>query len=280
MGIRVSLVLLFVGSLAASCNNIQPQKHGAIVLGDSSSIVTEKDPQKLQDLVTDLKPVIPATENKDTVKTEQTTVAQKAQDTAKKTAAPVSPKAPLISAGNALTVDFNIASMVIANVTAKPSGNPDLSRANGAVYTWLSGVLNGTLLKVTANVTKVSQRYQTVVLLKTDLGTLPLESLSATTSWQPLKGSDNIYRVSGLDSKSLETPDADKRAIRNAVEKAARRHRMSRRKIAEWEESVRSVRSADQKPLYVTLRSVMWKIDGKDANGKVFSKQVRIDMPM
>jgi hypothetical protein len=280
MNTRVLLVAFFAGSMVTSCDNIQPQKHGAIVLGDSSTIVTEKDPQKLQDLVTDLQPVIPTAEIKDTVKTEQPAAAQKAPDTAKKAIASLSPKAPPILSGNALTIDFNIASMVIANVTAKQAGNPDLSRANGAVYTWISGVINGSLLKVTANVTKVSQRYQTVVLLKNELGTLPLESLSTTTSWQPLKGSDNIYRVSGLDNKSLDVPDADKRIIRNAVQKAARRHRMSRRKTGEWEESVRNVRSAGQKPLYVILRSVIWKIDGKDANGKIFSKQVRIDMPL
>jgi hypothetical protein len=276
MSTRVLFVALFAGSMMASCDNMQSQKRGPIVLGDSSAIVTEKDPQKLQDLVTDLQPVL----HRDTVKTEQTAIAQKAPDTAKKAVASVTPKAPPVSSGNGLTIDFNIASMMIANVIAKQAGRPDLSRANGAVYTWTSGVINGSLLKVTANVTKVSQRYQSVIVLKNELGTLPLESLSTTTSWEPLKGSDNIYRATGLDDRSLDAPDINKNTIRNAVQKAARRHRMSRRKTEEWEESVRNVRSADQKPLYVILRSVMWKIDGKDANGKIFSRQIRIDMPL
>ena len=43
-----------------SCKNMPTQTHGPIVLGDSSVIVTETDPQKLQDLVTDLKPTIQA----------------------------------------------------------------------------------------------------------------------------------------------------------------------------------------------------------------------------
>jgi hypothetical protein len=78
----------------------------------------------------------------------------------------------------------------------------------------------------------------------------------------------------------LEYEDANKNAIRAAVTKSCRRHRMSRRKTQEWEESVRNVRSVNQKPLYVILRSVMWKVDGKDANGKSFSKQIRVDMPL
>ena len=264
-----------------SCNNITSQNQKPIVFGDSSTIVTEKDPKKLQDLVTDLNPVIPTAEVKDTVAAVQTPPAQKAPDTIKKNTTAIAQKQqPEITAQGGLTVDFNIASLMIPNVTAKQAGNHDLSRANGAVYTLVSGVINGNLLRVTANVTRVSQRYQSVVVLKNDLGTLPLESLTITTTWEPLKGSNNIYKATGLDEKSLELPDANRNSIRNAVQKAARRRRMSYRKTEEWQESVRNLHYVNQKPLFITLRSVMWKIDGKDANGKVFSKQIRIDIPL
>jgi len=42
------------------------ENHGPIVLGDSSTIVTETDPARLKDLVTDLKPVISSSEPRDT----------------------------------------------------------------------------------------------------------------------------------------------------------------------------------------------------------------------
>ena len=129
-------------------------------------------------------------------------------------------------------------------------------------------------------VTKVSQRYQSVVVVKNELGTLPLETLSTTTSWEVLKGMNNIYRITGLDEKSLDYPDANRGTIQSAVKKAAQRRRMSRKKVEEWVSSVHNVRSTNQKPLTVMLRSVMWKIDGKDANGRIFSKQIRIDVPM
>jgi len=51
-------------------------------------------------------------------------------------------------------------------------------------------------------------------------------------------------------------------------------------KVQEWVNSLHNVRSLDQKPLFVVLRSVMWKIDGKDAQGKIFSKQLRVDIPL
>ena len=153
-------------------------------------------------------------------------------------------------------------SLAIPNLNVKQSGNSNLENANGAVYVLNSGTINGNTLKVTANVTKVSQRYQSVIVLKNELGMLPLESLSFTSQWQPLKGANNSYRITGLDERALDYPDANPNAIRNAVSKAAIRRRFSRKKVQDWVNSVRNVRSVNQKPLYVMLRSVMWKIDG------------------
>jgi hypothetical protein len=272
-----------------SCKNEQSRSHGPIVLGDSSIIVTETDPQRLQDLVADLKPVITSSEPKDTEETAgKTPVKGKAPDSTKKVAVPVAAKqpapaataAPATFSGPGLKADFNIMSLLITNVAAKQSGNPNLTHANGAVYTLQSGTINGNLIKVTPNVTKVSQRYQSVVVLKNELGVLPLESLTTTTDWEPLKGINNIYRIAGLDEKSLEYPEVHRNEIHTAVGKAAKRHRFSRKKVQDWENSVRNVKSVNQKPLFVTLRSVMWKIDGKDASGKIFSKQIRIDIPL
>jgi hypothetical protein len=112
------------------------------------------------------------------------------------------------------------------------------------------------------------------------MGTLPVDALSTTTGWEALKGSNNQYKITDLDAKSLDYPHVGVNAIHSAVMKAARRHHFSRRKVEEWENSVRRVRAVNQKPLYIMLRSVMRKIDGKDANGRVFSKQVRVDMPI
>ena len=79
---RLLYIALITGSVLFSCKNMPPQNHGPIVLGDSSTIVTETDPQKLKDLVTDLQPVIPVPENKDTTENKPP-----AADTSKKTTA-------------------------------------------------------------------------------------------------------------------------------------------------------------------------------------------------
>ncbi len=274
-------VLLTWAIFFCSCQNMPSGNRGPIVLGDPTTIVTEADSAKLQDMVTDLKPQITSSAQKETEVPDNKENPSSPDTAAKPAAIAVQPAAPpAILAGSGLKADFNIMSLLIPGINAKQSGNANLSHANGAVYTFISGNINGNVIKVTANVTRVSQRYQSVIVLKNELGVLPLESLSATTSWQPLRGANNIYRITGLDDRSLDHAAANQGTIRNAVAKAAQRRRFSRKKVQEWVSSVHNVRAANQKPLYVALRSVMWKIDGKDASGKLFSKQIRIDFPL
>jgi hypothetical protein len=118
------------------------------------------------------------------------------------------------------------------------------------------------------------------VILKSNMGELPLEALSVTTGWKQVKGGSNSFPVTGLDARNLEYYDADASDIRNAVQRVAKRRRMNHKKAQALLNSVRNVRSANQKPLTVALRSVMWKIDGKDAQGRTYSKQIRIDIPL
>jgi hypothetical protein len=199
MSTRFHILLVSGALLVASCKNNAPSTtNGPIVLGDSSAIITEEDPQKLKDLVTDLEPKLPAAEPEPEEK-------KPAQDT--------------------------------------------------------------TVAKKEA------------ILLTNSLGTFVIDPLSNTTDWEQMKG-NGAYPITGLDSRNLEYSDARPAAIREAVKRTAQRRRMSRKKINEMVESVEDVHKANQKPLAAVLRSVMWKIDGKDAKGHQFSKQIRIDIPL
>jgi len=282
MNTRLKHIALVAGSalFLLACGGTSSGNHGPIVLGDSSTIVTETDPLKLKDLVTDLQPVIPPSENKEEETKEPAKDTAKAPEKPAATAATPPPAQQALPNVAGLKAEFKEVAVLVPGLAVKQAGNSNLQRANGAVYTLQSGELSTSSLRISGNVTKVSQRYQTVVVLKDeDAGTLVLEALSTTTGWQPLKG-NGTYKITGLDARSLEVPDADAGDIRTAVTRAAQRRRMSRKRIQELTNDLRHVRAANQKPLTVVLRSVMWKIDGKDANGRAFSKQVRVDVPM
>ena len=281
-GLKHSILAAGAVLCILSCNNSPSNNHGPIVLGDSSSIVTENDPQKLKDLVTDLQPVIPTSEAKD----DEDKKPEAKQDTAKAVAKAETPAAKAqpqqqqaLPNVPGLKAEFKEVSVLIPGLGVKQAGNPNLQKANGAVYTLLNGEINGSTIKVTGNVTKVSQRYQTVVLLKNDMGTLQLDELGSTTGWKQVNG-NGTYKISGLDARSLAGPDADASDIRDAVTNAARRRRWSHKKLQEVLSELRRVRNVNQKPLSLVLRSVMWKIDGKDASGKMYSKQIRVDLPI
>lgn len=275
----VSIVLLASATLFfTACKDMPAKKHGPITLGDSSTIVTEKDPQKLLDLVTELQPEIPEkTEVKDTPASQKKPVV----DTPKKgkTATAVTPPAPVVT-GPGLSAEFTEVTVFIQNLNAKIAGKPNLQKANGAVYTLNSGNINGSIIKVSGNVTKVSQRYQSVIVYKNGQTSLPLESLSTTTAWAPLTGGNNLYRITGLDAASMDYSEANNNALRNALSKAAQKKHINKKKIQELLNSIKHVKASNQKPFVIVLRSVMWKIDGKDAQGKIYSKQIRVDIPL
>lgn len=261
--------------LFSACNSPATQSHGPIKLGDPATIITETDPARLQDVVAELKPA--------TTAPVQPVAQQQPADTAKHTQpATVTTPVPPPQAANGINIAFKEVTIVIPGITAKQFGKTDLTNATGAVYSLLAGQLQGSTLRIGgAAINKVSQRYQVVVVLKGRNGYLPLESLGATTSWAPIQGANGIYPVKGLTEQELIYPKANESAIRNAVQRAARSRRLSRAKTQEWLDVLgRNIKATNQRPLAITLRSVMWKIDGKDASNKPFSKQIRIDIPL
>lgn len=262
--------------LLASCTNpISNKNHGPIVLGDSVTIITESDPNKLVDQVPDLKPAIEEAVEQMPVKdtTKPVIADQQPQETpAAQTQAPV---------GNGLNIAFKEVTIFIPNVTTRSYGNKNLQNARGASYELQSGELAGnTLRMMNGTVQKVTQRYQTVIVLKDGGDILPLESLGTYSSdWEALRGNGNSFQISGLAANQLQANKVSQSSIRNAVQQAGRRARMSRSEIADWEDIARNVRSANQAPATVLLRSVSWRIEGKDSRGRAFNKEVRIDLP-
>lgn len=272
---HIATVLTLATALSA-CSDSKPKGSGPIVLGDSSMIVTETDKKQLTDLVADLTPTITPTPDPD-APVPADTPAPVQTATAQPTPQPQ--QAPTNVAG--LRAEFREVTITISGIEVKQAGNKNLQNANGAVYTLTGGNINGARMTVQGGtITKVSQRYQSIVMVNTTSGDIPLDALSITTRWDEVKWGNGTYNITGLDAGSLQYADANAAAIRNAVEKAARRRRMSRANINELLDDVRKVRSVNQKPLHGELRSAMWKIDGKDANGRLFSKQIRIDIPM
>ena len=248
------------------------------MLGDSSMIVTESDEAQLKDLVTDLQPVIPPAEDKEEEPAKPADSAKAPATTAAETKPAESKPQPALN-GPGLRAAFNDVTVFIPGLSVKQHGRADLRRASGATFSLNSGSLDGATLRVSGNVTKVSQRYQTIILMKSSMGNIALNALVHTASWEPIKGTNNTYTISVPDDRSAEYDRAGASSIRLAVQREARARRLSRHKTQQLLSEVRNVRTTKQKPLSPVVRSVMWKIDGRDDRGRPYSKQVRLDLP-
>ncbi len=287
---KTGVLLLLSGVLLLqACGNDNPNRGKPIVLNDSASIVTEQDPKYLQDFVADVKmaqaphseetPDAPAPDTVAKLEQAEKEATPKQEDK-KETPAP-EVKAPAAPKGNGLNIEFKEVAILIPNIVTRSYRQQDTKKANGASYELISGTLNGNHIKTgSGSVSKISQRYQTVIAIKNDMGTLFLESLNRTTDWETLRGRNNDFVINGLDERHLEFLKTSPAAIKNALNRAARTHRMSKATEQKWMNSIRNVRSANQRPLTVLLRSVMWKVEGKDAAGKAYQKQIRLDIPL
>ncbi|XZF12597.1 hypothetical protein ACTHGU_12480 [Chitinophagaceae bacterium MMS25-I14] len=265
-------------TLASCGSGPNGKSHGPIVLGDSSSIVTETDSKYLQDYVTDIQPAVSegAAEKqpaKDTAVTQPPAAPAEKPKQQEPVVAKAAPK------GNGLNIEFKEVSVFIPGITTRQGSGRH--NGNSAAFGLTGGELNGSQLQISgATVQKITQRYQTSVILKSDLGTFALDALNYSSQWQPVKGSGTNFYITGLDERKLEHTNANANAIRSAVQRAGRSKRLSRRKEQELMNSIRNVRSVTQDPLSVVLRTVIWQIEGKGSNGKSFKKEIRIDFPI
>lgn len=273
------IATLFISSLilVQACDSGKaPKSRGTIVFGDSATIVNEKDPQYLSDNVTDFVPAKEEAPAEDTVTSPQQTVTVE-------TAPPeeVITKEEPKNAAKGLEVPFKGLSIAVSGIEVRNNKTIDWNTAKGVAYTIEKGNLaNASLSCKGATVSKVMQRIQTVVLVKTKSGrNIKVSGLPTYSSdWQALKGNTGSYSLSSVaDNRLSYGQKFSLQATKNAVQKAARANRMNRKEEEELLSSVNRVRAYNQAPLSIALKSVIWKISAKDAAGKTIEKELRID---
>lgn len=269
--IKIFFIGLFA-ILVSSCNN-EGEDRGPILLGNDRSIVTETDSVYLQDLVLDLDFAPIEKEEKKEELTDSVRF-----EAAKKNV--VVSKEMMLSGGG-LKVPFPQVTMFIPSIITRTFQEQDLTKALGASYQITSGDLNNNYLILQgAKIKEVAMRYQTVIVVKNELGLLELTSLRKLTDWEKLEGKNGMYDLEGLNIKKLNYTKVSNKAIRNAVNRATKNKRMRRSAQISWENSVKNANNTHQKPLYPILRAVMWRVRGIDKDGNHFQRQLRIDLPV
>lgn len=278
--IRYSLILAIVSVLFVSCKNDKKVSHGAIVLGDSATIITETDPTFLEDYVADIKLADTISQSSAPQPTEETNPV--AKDTVKeiKVPQPTEVATPTQKHIEGLTIDFKEVSVTIPQIEVRSFKNQNAKVLNGVSYQLVSGKLQGNqLIFKNATITKVSQRYITTLVASNGGDKMELENMEYTSPWTVLKGKNN-FAINHLDPNQLAHKNTSVGNVRNAISRSARANRYSRKELNEWEQLAKKVKDVNRAPISVALQSVMWKIEGKDRNNKPFSKEIRLDYPL
>ena len=256
----------------SSCgNNPGTQNQEPIKLGDSSTIVTEKDSQYLKDDVMDLVPSQRL--NIDTA----VAVPKKNKEVAVRDTA-VSSREQAV-AGH--TISFGDAKIVMAGLQAKDARKQNAEREDGLTYSLRSGNIASSKLYIygVKNAT-IKQRYQSRLMLKSGLGSVDLRELGLYTSgWSTIPASQSgttaTINLNSLNNIGFSQVNNNK--IKNATDRELRKRRTNSRTIQSWMKEIKRVRNANDEPCDIILDNVQWQISGTDAKGKAFHKTIRID---
>lgn len=254
--------------LAACGGRVLNNSSAPIILGDSSTIVTETDSQYLQDAIPDLEvreqPVAPAAVVADT------TVAPPVADTA-------IPKPAVKIEG--FNISLGDAAIVIQGPGLKENKKQD-NRQNDLSYVLSSGSIGSAkLVFMGVKNVEVQQRYLSSAGLKSGLGTLDLKALGQYTSgWEKLavktEGDNKVSVAQGLNNPKFQNIGNAK--IKNAADQALRAQKISKKDTQKWQKEISRMRSMNDKPGTVSLDAVEWTVTGTDTKGKSFKKTIRV----
>ena len=264
----LALCLAFI-----SCKENSGKSHGPIVMGDPATIVTETDSQFLLDIVPDLPG--PSDKAPDSAAAAAATPPATPTDSA---AAPEPAATPPPAPANALAINFGDLQVTLPNTVATNPGG-SFAGKQSAAFTLAGGGYAPTQVAVAgATVSRVQQRNTYAVTAAQGGKTLLLRDLGTQAgAWQTLKQNGSTYAAAPMEKPAFK---ANNSVIRNAAQRASRAARMSKADEDALAKALRNAGNVSAPPLAVALKSVVWKIDGKDAKGKAFSKEVRVDVPL
>ncbi len=271
------LYIACLSMLASSCSEMGSNgQRGAIILGDSATIVTETDSQYLKDDVLDIGSPAGATEAKE----------DKLPEEAPKAAAPAADTITTNTRQGSLekgfTINFGDIQVVLGGMEAREIKKQDPRKQDGVAYMLTSpGLTKAKVYVYGAKEVSVRQRYQSQLMLKSSLGMVDLRSLGLYTSdWTAVSTSGNGTKRS-FNLNSLDRPDflqVTNAKLTNATDRELRKRKTNRRSIQAWLKDVKKIRRPGDNPSDVVLDNVQWQISGKDGKGNSFQKTIRLDI--
>lgn len=247
---------------------------GAIVLGDSSTIVTETDSQYLKDDIPDYQPdPVETPPAKEEVVTKTEAPAEKPQEAPQ-------PKATATASG--YSINFGAIKIVFEGISANDAARQNAEKQEGLSYVVKSGKLaNSRIYVYGARDVAIKQRYQSRLTLNSRSGTVDLRNLGLYTSgWKNNNDSKNgaafVFSLNDLNKPSFSNVNNAK--IKNALDRELRKRRTNSKTIQNWMKEISKTRDAGDEPCDIVLDNLQLQISGTGIDGKTFRKNIRMSV--
>ncbi|HOZ52077.1 MAG TPA: hypothetical protein PLU17_09480 [Chitinophagaceae bacterium] len=265
-------VVFFLSIVFFSACKEETKPAKPILMGDSTTIVTETNDLYLQNLTEDISPTNKkSSEGKIATMMMQVDSAKSVQKLERE-----NNPAPL----SGFTINFSECEVVFDGLSAHAIQNTQDERTSNSVsYVKDGGNLNEMTLQVRGlDEVKVEQRtYTKLSVSNASQESFILNDLGKYISnWSTLAGIETKYVSLGMNSLSFFQIDHTK--IKNAVDRELRKSKKSRQEIQQWMDLIQKTNSYSDAPCKLELVSAQWRIIGKK-NGKRVQKLIQFDIP-
>lgn len=278
----ISVFALFLAS-CDNANNLSGKKFEPIILGDSSTIVTETDADKLKNIVNDVEyattPIVAAEVIDNVVKedakpeTTQTPTPEPAPKTEE-------PKPAVVVSNNGKQLSLNIGNntqIILSGITTKEFKSQDPSKVNDLSYLVTAGDINKITISVTNGKLKaISQRYQSTVGLNVEQNLWPLKSLGTKTSDWATKKVNGTYTFSENGKLVFNTVSAQK--LKDAAQKMLQQKKYKKEVVNNVLNKIGNKANPNTAPFSIIAQNYQFQIEGTDSKGKAFQKIIRLDL--
>lgn len=260
---RIFYFLLVLVAFSACKNNTRKAENTPIVLGDSSTIVTEREAKYLKDFDLD---DIAAPNQTDGALTKTNTIA------------PSNQQSTALPAKGGQTVQFSTVKLVFEGLSFSEPKQQNPEKDNGLTYTTNSENLSKYSINISGTKqVRIRQRYQSQLTLITSLGNIVLSELGLYTSdWVTIGENSGSMPLSSLANLTFDNVNNAK--IKNALEQTLRKQRSSNKTILSWIQEIKNTKTAQDKPCTIALQNVQWQISGTDNKGVNFHKNIRLEI--
>jgi hypothetical protein len=253
-----------------ACKEHEPKSFAPIVLGDSTTIITETDTAYLSNITEDISP-----KRKYTSETHITKMMVEV-DSMKKSQALESAQ-PGSYQVNGFIINFAECEVIFDGLAAHALNVSQNERATHSVsYLRDAGELMDMKLKVTGlQNTMVEQRLHTMLGVTHQDKTYVLHDLGKfITQWYNIAGKDNVFI--SLGRSSLAFHEVNQKKISLGLERELRKKKLDKDEIQEVLQTVKSIQNYSDAPCVIQIKSVQWRIRGV-RDGKKVQKLIQID---